>query len=128
MFTCQQKQHVLSVYFNGIFLILSYASCNVICSITFQNRFDYKDKEILTLMEKVNENVKIMSSPWIQVKSIIFPSVRTHIWCFIGTDQIQYWPKSDVTRHIGSDQCIMERIFIDLPMDVHRTVGIKHSI
>eukprot|EP00073_Rattus_norvegicus_P043869 XP_017445945.1 PREDICTED: cytochrome P450 2C42-like [Rattus norvegicus] len=43
-----------------------YASCNVICSITFQNRFDYKDKEILTLMEKVNENVKIMSSPWIQ--------------------------------------------------------------
>uniref|UniRef100_A0A8C6GT43 unspecific monooxygenase n=1 Tax=Mus spicilegus TaxID=10103 RepID=A0A8C6GT43_MUSSI len=47
--------------------ILSCAPCNVICSIIFQNRFDYKDKEFLILMDKVNENVKILSSPWLQV-------------------------------------------------------------
>ncbi|XP_063136415.1 cytochrome P450 2C7-like isoform X2 [Rattus norvegicus] len=48
-------------------LILNCAPCNVICSITFQSHFDYKDKEMLTFMEKVNENLKIMSSPWMQI-------------------------------------------------------------
>ncbi|XP_077654893.1 cytochrome P450 2C9-like isoform X3 [Urocitellus parryii] len=43
------------------------APCNVICSIVFHNRFDYKDKDFLNLMRKINENVQIMSSPWIQV-------------------------------------------------------------
>ncbi|XP_059102740.1 cytochrome P450 2C25-like isoform X4 [Peromyscus eremicus] len=46
--------------------ILSCAPCNVICSIIFQNRFDYKDQDFLTFMEKVNENVRILSSPWLQ--------------------------------------------------------------
>ncbi|XP_035297751.1 cytochrome P450 2C26-like [Cricetulus griseus] len=48
--------------------ILGCAPCNVICSIIFQNRFDYKDHHFLTLMEKVNENSRILSSPWFQVK------------------------------------------------------------
>ncbi|XP_012621903.1 cytochrome P450 2C18-like [Microcebus murinus] len=47
--------------------ILDCAPCNVICSIVFQNRFDYKDQNFLTLMEKFNENFKILSSPWIQL-------------------------------------------------------------
>ncbi|XP_048194598.1 cytochrome P450 2C8-like isoform X3 [Perognathus longimembris pacificus] len=46
--------------------ILGCAPCNVICSVVFQNRFDYKDKNLLNLMEKLNENVQILSSPWIQ--------------------------------------------------------------
>ncbi|XP_035317752.1 cytochrome P450 2C26 isoform X1 [Cricetulus griseus] len=46
--------------------ILGCAPCNVICSIIFQNRFDYKDHHFLTLMEKVNENSRILSSPWFQ--------------------------------------------------------------
>nr|BAE24131.1 unnamed protein product [Mus musculus] len=54
--------------------ILSCAPCNVICSIIFQNRFDYKDKEFLILMDKINENVKILSSPWLQVCNS-FPSL-----------------------------------------------------
>ncbi|XP_021482541.1 cytochrome P450 2C50-like [Meriones unguiculatus] len=47
--------------------ILGCAPCNVICSIIFQNRFDYKDQDFLNLMEKLNENTKILSSPWLQV-------------------------------------------------------------
>ncbi|KAM4840187.1 cytochrome P450 2C9-like isoform X1 [Urocitellus parryii] len=47
--------------------LLGCAPCNVICSIVFHNRFDYKDKDFLNLMRKINENVQIMSSPWIQV-------------------------------------------------------------
>uniref|UniRef100_A0ABK0L8U7 unspecific monooxygenase n=1 Tax=Rattus norvegicus TaxID=10116 RepID=A0ABK0L8U7_RAT len=52
--------------------ILGCAPCNVICSIIFQNRFDYKDQDFLNLMEKLNENMKILSSPWTQFCSF-FP-------------------------------------------------------
>nr|XP_045008927.1 cytochrome P450 2C20-like isoform X4 [Jaculus jaculus] len=48
--------------------ILSCAPCNVICSIIFQNRFDYKDQDFLKLMQKFNENTSIISSPWMQEK------------------------------------------------------------
>ncbi|XP_004622012.2 cytochrome P450 2C19-like isoform X1 [Sorex araneus] len=47
--------------------ILGCAPCNVICSIIFQNRFDYTDQDFLKLMEILNENVEIFSSPWIQL-------------------------------------------------------------
>uniref|UniRef100_A0A8D2JZU8 Cytochrome P450 2C20-like n=1 Tax=Theropithecus gelada TaxID=9565 RepID=A0A8D2JZU8_THEGE len=47
--------------------ILGCAPCNVICSIVFQNRFQYEDKNFLTLMERFNENFRIASTPWIQV-------------------------------------------------------------
>uniref|UniRef100_A0A8D0P5T0 unspecific monooxygenase n=1 Tax=Sus scrofa TaxID=9823 RepID=A0A8D0P5T0_PIG len=48
--------------------ILDCAPCNVICSIIFQNRFDYTDQDFLTLLEKFHENLNILSSPWIQEK------------------------------------------------------------
>ncbi|XP_047409813.1 cytochrome P450 2C55-like isoform X2 [Sciurus carolinensis] len=48
--------------------LLECAPCNVICSIIFQNRFDYKDKCFLNLTQKLNENVKILSSLWLQEK------------------------------------------------------------
>ncbi|XP_041517041.1 cytochrome P450 2C25-like [Microtus oregoni] len=54
--------------------ILSCAPCNVICSTVFQNRFDYKDQDFLNLKEKVNENVRILSTPWMQVCNN-FPSL-----------------------------------------------------
>ncbi|XP_062071352.1 cytochrome P450 2C1-like isoform X1 [Lepus europaeus] len=47
--------------------ILGAAPCNVICSVIFQNRFDYRDETFLNLMEKFNENFKILNSPWVQV-------------------------------------------------------------
>ncbi|XP_040847781.1 cytochrome P450 2C16-like isoform X4 [Ochotona curzoniae] len=49
--------------------ILGCAPCNVICSIIFHNRFDYKDKDFLKLMEKLNEDIKNLSSPWLQEKN-----------------------------------------------------------
>ncbi|XP_054974945.1 cytochrome P450 2C21-like isoform X1 [Sorex araneus] len=47
--------------------LLGCAPCNVICSIIFQNRYEYSDKKFLTLMEYFNENLKILSSSWIQL-------------------------------------------------------------
>lgn len=48
--------------------ILDCAPCNVICSIIFQNRFDYKDQDFLNIMEAFNENTSIVSSAWMQEK------------------------------------------------------------
>ncbi|XP_048194579.1 cytochrome P450 2C55-like isoform X9 [Perognathus longimembris pacificus] len=48
--------------------ILGCAPCNVICSIVFQHRFDYKDQIFLNLMEKFNENFRILNSSWMQEK------------------------------------------------------------
>ncbi|XP_069877357.1 cytochrome P450 2C5-like [Dipodomys merriami] len=58
--------------------ILGCAPCNVICSIVFQNRFDYKDQNLLNLMEKFNDNVKILSSPWMQIYNL-FPGLTDYL-------------------------------------------------
>ncbi|XP_069890665.1 cytochrome P450 2C19-like [Dipodomys merriami] len=58
--------------------ILGCAPCNVICSIVFQNRFDYKDQNFLNMMKKFNDNVKIASSPWIQIYNL-FPDLIDYL-------------------------------------------------
>ncbi|XP_074195461.1 cytochrome P450 2C19 [Rhinolophus sinicus] len=47
--------------------ILGCAPCNVICSIIFQKRFDYKDQDFLNIMKAFNENASILSSAWMQI-------------------------------------------------------------
>nr|CDO19453.1 Cytochrome-P450-2C21 [Canis lupus familiaris] len=47
--------------------LLGCAPCNVICSIIFQNRFEYDDKDFLTLLEYFHENLLISSTSWIQL-------------------------------------------------------------
>uniref|UniRef100_A0A4X2LBS9 Cytochrome P450 n=1 Tax=Vombatus ursinus TaxID=29139 RepID=A0A4X2LBS9_VOMUR len=47
--------------------ILGCAPCNVICSIIFQKCFEYKDQKFLYLIKLLDENIKILSSPWIKV-------------------------------------------------------------
>ncbi|XP_062959278.1 cytochrome P450 2C9-like isoform X1 [Cynocephalus volans] len=54
--------------------ILGCAPCNVICSIIFQNRFDYKDQNFLNLMEKFSENIRIQGTLWILICNT-FPSL-----------------------------------------------------
>ncbi|XP_058527976.1 cytochrome P450 2C18-like isoform X7 [Ochotona princeps] len=48
--------------------ILGAAPCNVICSVIFQNRFEYRDSEFLNLMGKFNENFRNANSLTIQEK------------------------------------------------------------
>ncbi|XP_027717075.1 cytochrome P450 2C19-like [Vombatus ursinus] len=54
--------------------ILGCAPCNVICSFIFQKHFEYKDQKFLYLMKLLVENIKILSSQWIQVYNS-FPSL-----------------------------------------------------
>ncbi|XP_047410346.1 cytochrome P450 2C9-like [Sciurus carolinensis] len=62
-----QLKVVAQVYSPCDSFILGCAPCNVICSIIFHNHFDYKDQHFLNFMGKQNKNLKILSSPWIQV-------------------------------------------------------------
>ncbi|XP_072483366.1 cytochrome P450 2C23-like isoform X2 [Notamacropus eugenii] len=61
--------------FNPTFII-SCAPCNVICSILFNQRFKYDDQKFLHLMEILNENFRLLNSPWVQ--SFIMDQVKTH--------------------------------------------------
>ncbi|POI18896.1 hypothetical protein CIB84_017359 [Bambusicola thoracicus] len=48
---------------------LSCAVSNVICSIVFGKRYDYKDKKFLSLMNNMNNIFQMMNSRWGQVPS-----------------------------------------------------------
>ncbi|XP_006831234.1 PREDICTED: cytochrome P450 2C21-like isoform X1 [Chrysochloris asiatica] len=54
--------------------LLGCVPCNVISSIIFQNRFDYSDDKLKTLMMHFHENLEIVSTPWIQLYNT-FPSL-----------------------------------------------------
>ncbi|KAK2527659.1 hypothetical protein Q9233_007815 [Columba guinea] len=47
--------------------LLSCAVSNIICSIVFGNRFDYRDSEFLELLRLMNESFREISTPWAQV-------------------------------------------------------------
>uniref|UniRef100_A0A8C8ZN15 Cytochrome P450 n=1 Tax=Prolemur simus TaxID=1328070 RepID=A0A8C8ZN15_PROSS len=50
--------------------ILACAPCNVICSILFNERFQYKNETFLFLMDLLNENFKEVNSHWIQTYNL----------------------------------------------------------
>ncbi|KAB1274034.1 Cytochrome P450 2F3 [Camelus dromedarius] len=72
--------------------VLSRSVSNIICSVIFGSRFDYKDERLLTIIHLINENFQIMSSRWGEVrrpsytgdrnfgrmKDLIARSVRDH--------------------------------------------------
>ncbi|XP_008065955.1 cytochrome P450 2C3-like isoform X1 [Carlito syrichta] len=47
--------------------LLACVPCNVICSIIFQDRFDYSDQKFHSLIEHFHENFDIISGPWLQL-------------------------------------------------------------
>ncbi|NWI70231.1 CP2G1 protein, partial [Todus mexicanus] len=40
---------------------------NIICSIVFGRRFDYRDQEFLELLQMMNESFRELSTPWAQL-------------------------------------------------------------
>ena len=60
--------------------ILVCAPCNIICSILFNEHFDYHDEEFLKLIRLLNENLSILSSFWVQVKPIVSGCEITRSW------------------------------------------------
>uniref|UniRef100_A0A673TBQ4 Cytochrome P450 n=1 Tax=Suricata suricatta TaxID=37032 RepID=A0A673TBQ4_SURSU len=63
---CMWSTLLNSTPFDPTFL-LGCAPCNVICSIIFQNRFEYDDKKLSLLINYFHENLLISSNAWIQL-------------------------------------------------------------
>ncbi|CAK7301393.1 Cytochrome P450 2C41 [Vulpes lagopus] len=97
--------------------ILGCASCNVICSIIFQNRFDYTDQTLIGFLEKLNENFRILSSPWIQAYNS-FPALLhylpgSHNTVFKNTAFINSYILEKIKEHQESFDVNNPRDFID---------------
>ncbi|XP_007941160.1 cytochrome P450 2F3 [Orycteropus afer afer] len=54
--------------------VLSRSVSNIICSVLFGSRFDYDDDRLLTIINLINDNFQIMSSPWGEMYNI-FPGL-----------------------------------------------------
>nr|XP_005907319.1 PREDICTED: cytochrome P450 2C19 isoform X1 [Bos mutus] len=99
--------------------ILGCAPCNVICSIIFQNRFDYKDQTFLNLMKTINENIKILGSPWIQVLNIFpvlldfFPWSYSYKKLYTNTAYVKNYVLEKTREHQASLDINNPRDFID---------------
>uniref|UniRef100_A0A8C9PU48 unspecific monooxygenase n=1 Tax=Spermophilus dauricus TaxID=99837 RepID=A0A8C9PU48_SPEDA len=97
--------------------LLGCAPCNVICSVIFHNRFDYKDQHFLYFMEKFNENVKILSSPWILICNS-FPALidyfpGSHKKLLKNVAYVKQYILEKVQEHQGSLDMDNPRDFID---------------
>ncbi|XP_021562980.1 cytochrome P450 2C19-like [Carlito syrichta] len=97
--------------------ILGCAPCNVICSIIFQNRFDYKDEDFLNLLEKFNENAMNLSSPWMQICNT-FPAIidylpGTHNKILKNMESTRSYVLKKVKEHQESLDVNNPRDFID---------------
>ncbi|XP_075830105.1 cytochrome P450 2C26-like isoform X1 [Microtus pennsylvanicus] len=97
--------------------ILTCAPCNVICSIIFQNRFEYNDQVLVSLIEKLNANTKILSSLWAQVCNM-FPVLidycpGTHNTFYKNLTSIQSYLSAKIKEHEESLDATNPRDFID---------------
>ncbi|XP_054546182.1 cytochrome P450 2C19-like isoform X3 [Talpa occidentalis] len=97
--------------------ILSCAPCNMMCSIIFQTRFDYKDPMFLNIKERISENLSILSSPWIQICNMFpvlldfFPGSHNKI--FKNITYINIYILEKILEHKASLDINNPRDFID---------------
>ncbi|KAK7805789.1 hypothetical protein U0070_024080, partial [Myodes glareolus] len=97
--------------------ILTCAPCNVICSIIFQNRFEYEDQVFVSLIEKLNANSKILGTLWVQVCNM-FPVLidycpGTHNTYYKNLTYILSYLLAKIKEHEESLDATNPRDFID---------------
>ncbi|XP_058527986.1 cytochrome P450 2C14-like isoform X4 [Ochotona princeps] len=97
--------------------ILGAAPCNVICSVIFQNRFDYKDQQFLNLIGRLNENFRLVNSKIVQVCNM-FPFIidylpRNSKQTIKNTTYIKNYVLEKVKEHQESLDINNPRDFID---------------
>ncbi|XP_008142312.2 cytochrome P450 2C18-like isoform X2 [Eptesicus fuscus] len=112
--------------------ILGCAPCNVICSIIFQNRFDYKDKFFLNIMERFNENVKVLSSPWIQIYNLCpalldyFPGSQNKVLkntAFVRSYVIEQTKEHQASLDIHNPRDLIDYFLIKMEQEKHNPHG-----
>ncbi|XP_075043083.1 cytochrome P450 2C23-like [Mixophyes fleayi] len=104
------------VPFDPTFL-LSLAVSNVICSIVFDERFDYEDKEFLSKLALIQETFRIVSSPWAQIfdlaPNLIMHVPGPHQKVFKNIDNLREYVTGKVKLHEKTLDKNCPRDFID---------------
>ncbi|XP_010114989.1 PREDICTED: cytochrome P450 2C31-like isoform X2 [Chlamydotis macqueenii] len=97
--------------------LLSCAVSNVICSIVFGRRYDYKDKKFLALMNNMNNIFQMMNSKWGQLYQMYskildyFPGPHNKI--FREFDDLKAFVAEEVKLHQASLDPSSPQDFID---------------
>ncbi|OXB77678.1 UNVERIFIED_CONTAM: hypothetical protein H355_003507 [Colinus virginianus] len=96
---------------------LSCAFSNIICSIVFGKRFDYKDKKFLSLMNNMNNIFEMMNSRWGQLyqmfSSILDYLPGPHNNIFNEIDAVKAFVAEEVKLHQASLDPSAPQDFID---------------
>ncbi|XP_075463037.1 cytochrome P450 2G1-like isoform X1 [Ascaphus truei] len=72
-FLMEAFQETQGCIFNPAFFLRRSVS-NVICSVVFGNRFDYKDQKLQTLLDLMTENLRRVDNIWVQLYNF-FPTL-----------------------------------------------------
>ncbi|KAM3929488.1 cytochrome P450 2C23-like [Leptodactylus fuscus] len=59
-------------------LLFSLAVSNVVCSIVFEERYDYADQNFLNMLDLMKETFQIVTSPWAQIFDLA-PNLLKHL-------------------------------------------------
>ncbi|XP_056376381.1 cytochrome P450 2C23-like [Hyla sarda] len=73
----EEFQKRSGTFFDPTFL-LSLAVSNVVCSIVFEERYDYEDKDFLDLLALMNETFQMVTAPWAQMFDLA-PNLLKHL-------------------------------------------------
>ncbi|XP_030343699.1 cytochrome P450 2H2-like [Strigops habroptila] len=98
--------------------MLSCAISNIICSIVFGKRYDYKDKKFLALMDNMNKIFQMINSHWGQLYQMFsnildyLPGPHNNI--FKEFDALKAFASEEVKIHQASLDPSSPRDFIDL--------------
>ncbi|XP_075278895.1 cytochrome P450 2C19-like [Opisthocomus hoazin] len=97
--------------------MLSCAVSNVICSIVFGKRYDYKDKKFLSLMNNMNNIFAMLNSHWGQLyqmfSNILDYLPGPHNKIFSETDALKAFVSEELKVHQASVDPSSPRDFID---------------
>ncbi|XP_067416388.1 cytochrome P450 2F3-like isoform X1 [Emydura macquarii macquarii] len=112
----QELAQTQAAPFDPTFLI-SRAVANVICSIVFGDRFDYEDRNFLTLVGLINQIFHLLSSPWGQMYNLfpgpMFYLPGPHNRIFENLEQLRLFVSEQVKMHQESFDPNCPRDFID---------------
>ncbi|XP_027755047.1 cytochrome P450 2C8-like [Empidonax traillii] len=97
--------------------MLSCSVSNIICSIVFGKRYDYKDKKFLALMKNMNNIFEMMNSHWGQLYQM-FPKIMDylpgpHNQIFAEFDALKAFVAEEVKLHQASLDPNSPQDFID---------------
>ncbi|XP_075683068.1 cytochrome P450 2C28-like isoform X2 [Rhinoderma darwinii] len=73
----EEFQKRSGTFFDPTFF-LSLTVSNVVCSVVFEDRYDYEDKDFLDMLALMKETFQIVSSPWAQIFDLA-PNLFKHL-------------------------------------------------